>query len=351
MTRIAGATPPGEIVPCEPGAAVPLEGSAALGRLRYLARIARVYARPSSGPLSFWHERPEINEAAFGDSQRYFMRFQGKAAYAGPFDDAGIPLLDYQGDIGKQYNPIAIAQYGLARFNRWSHSADDADRAAWLAVARWLSQTLQPNAHGVPVWFHYFDWPYRQLLKAPWYSGLAQGNGLSLLVRAAQASSDPAFAASAHGAYQSFQRSVSEGGVLIEDDRGHVWIEEYLVDPPSHILNGFIWALWGVYDYARWTGLPEAKALWTACLRTLEARLDDFDTGWWSLYESPAGAARMLASRYYHTLHITQLRILHRLSGIDTFAARAGRFEGYLHNRRYRLKAFAGKALFKLCNY
>ena len=79
--------------------------SAALGRLRYLARIARVYARPATGPLSFWHERPEINEAAFVDGRRYFMRFQGKAAYAGPFDSAGVPLLDYRGDIGRSAQP------------------------------------------------------------------------------------------------------------------------------------------------------------------------------------------------------------------------------------------------------
>ena len=51
------------------------------------------------------------------------MRFQGKAAYAGPFDSAGVPLLDYRGDIGRQHNPIAIAQYGLARFNRWCSTA------------------------------------------------------------------------------------------------------------------------------------------------------------------------------------------------------------------------------------
>jgi hypothetical protein len=330
---------------------LPHQRSPALDRLRYLARIARVYARRSTGPLSFWHEPPEMNDAAFGGGQQYFMRFQGKAAYAGPFDRAGIPLLDYQGDIGKQYNPIAIAQYGLARFNRWCDRADDADLAGWVAVARWLTDELKPNSLGVPVWFHHFDWPYRQLLKAPWYSGLAQGNGLSLLVRAAQATGDLAFADSAHRAFQSFERSVGDGGVLVEDERGHVWIEEYLVDPPSHILNGFIWALWGVYDYGRWTGRAEAERLWQSCLRTLEARLDDFDTGWWSLYESPHGARPMLASRYYHTLHITQLRVLHRLSGIQAFAARADRFEVQLHNRAYRMRALAGKALFKLQNY
>ena len=261
------------------------------------------------------------------------MRFQGKAAYAGPFDGAGIPLLDYRGDIGRQYNPIAIAQYGLARFNRWCSTADDADRAAWLAVAQWLTQELKPNAHGVPVWFHHFDWPYRQLLKAPWYSGLAQGNGLSLLVRAAQATGDPAFAAGAHRAFQSFQRSVSEGGVLVEDDRGHVWIEEYLVDPPSHILNGFIWALWGVYDYARWTGRAEAENLWRACLRTLEARLGDFDTGWWSLYESPAGAAGCWPAAT--TTRCTSRSCASCIASAASthLPLRADRFEGYLHNR------------------
>jgi heparosan-N-sulfate-glucuronate 5-epimerase len=350
MTTIAEAVPDGEAGRLDPRA-LPRKCSPALGRLRYLARIARVYARPSTGPLSFWHERPEINDAAFGDGQKYFMRFQRKAAYAGPFDDAGIPLLDYRGDIGKQYNPIAIAQYGLARFNRWCDNADEADRAAWVAVAQWLTKELKPNVHGVPVWFHHFDWPYRQLLKAPWYSGLAQGNGLSMLVRAARATGDPSFADSAHRAFQSFERSVRDGGVLVTDERGHVWIEEYLVDPPSHILNGFIWALWGVHDYARWTGNANAEQLWRSCLRTLEARLDDFDTGWWSLYESPHNARPMLASRYYHTLHIIQLRVLHRLSGIETFAARADRFEAQLNNRVFRMRALAGKALFKLRNY
>jgi heparosan-N-sulfate-glucuronate 5-epimerase len=279
------------------------------------------------------------------------MRFQGKANYKGPFDDAGIPLLDYRGDIGRQHNPIAIAQYGLARFNQWSDSRQNADRNAWMAVASWLADELRQNAYGVPVWMHHFDWPYRQLLKAPWYSGLAQGNGLSMLVRAARETNAPEYARAAHRAFESFKRPVTDGGVIVTDDRGHVWIEEYLVDPPSHILNGFIWALWGVYDYARWSGNTEAERLWNRCLDTLEARLDDFDTGWWSLYEAPHAGRRMLASFYYHRLHITQLRVLHRLSGRGVFEERAERFARYFDNSASRARAFTEKALFKLRNY
>ena len=148
--------------------------------------------------------------------------------------------------------------------------------------------------------------------------------------------------------FQSFQRSVSEGGVVVEDDRGHIWIEEYLVDPPSHILNGFIWALWGVYDYARWSGQFDALRIWAAGVATLAKRLADFDTGWWSLYEARDGSREMLASRYYHTLHITQLRVMYRLTGIDAFSACADRFQTYLDRPSHRALAFGRKAIFKL---
>ena len=323
----------------------------ARARLDYLTRVLQVYANPGSGPLSFWHEAPELNAARHRDARQYFMRFRGKANYAGPFDAGGVPLIDYRGNIGRQYNPIAIAHYGLARFNRWCDGGDGGDRAAWLAASRWLVANLQPNVHGVPVWFHHFDWPYRQLLQAPWYSGLAQGNGVSLLVRAATETGDEVFAEAAHRAFQSLALPVSRGGVLVTDARGDVWIEEYLVDPPSHILNGFIWALWGVYDYAQWSRRSEAAALWATCLRTLETRLDDFDTGWWSLYEAPTTGQPMLASLYYHRLHVVQLRVLHELTGSDACAARATRFDAYARRPLSRARAYAGKAWFKLIRY
>jgi heparosan-N-sulfate-glucuronate 5-epimerase len=322
-----------------------------IARIAYLARLLQVYAQPGAGPLSFWYEEPELNEAYRRDPRQYFMRFRGKADYAGPFDAHGIPLLDYRGSIGRQYNPIAIAQYGLARFNRWCDSGRRTDEDEWLAGSRWLASTLQPNAHGVPVWFHHFDWPYKQLLTAPWQSGLAQGTGVSLLVRAAAATGDDRFGDAAHRAFRSLELSMADGGVLAVDAQGHVWIEEYLVDPPSHILNGFVWALWGVLDYARWSGRPGAARLWEECVNTLKARLSDFDIGWWSLYEASNTQQRMLASLYYHRLHAVQLRVLYDLTGIETFAAYATRFEAYARQPVSRARAFVEKAWFKVRRY
>jgi hypothetical protein len=317
----------------------------------YLARVLRVYMHKRSGPLSFWYEQPELNERAFRGLPDYFMRFAGKARYAGPFDPDGIPLLDYRGDIGRQYNPIAIAQYGLARFNACAAGGTSADRRAWLAAADWLAQAMRPNGHGVSVWMHDFDWPYRQRLRAPWYSGLAQGNGLSLLVRAAMTTQEPKYVAAAHLAFEPLRRDVSEGGVLVTDASRDVWIEEYIVDSPTHILNGFIWALWGVYDYARWSDRSDALRIWESCVATLAKHLADFDTGWWSLYEARDGSREMLASRYYHTLHITQLRVMYRLTGIDGFLTCADRFQTYLGRPSDRALAFGRKAIFKLRHY
>ena len=41
------------------------------------------------------------------------MLFESKANYNGHYDNNGIPLLNYHGDIGLQYNPIAISQWSL----------------------------------------------------------------------------------------------------------------------------------------------------------------------------------------------------------------------------------------------
>ena len=74
----------------------------------YLSLVWLNRARRRPGPDSFWHERPELNERAFNGGIDYFMRFAGKADYRGPFDTDGIPLLDYGGSIGTQYNPLAV---------------------------------------------------------------------------------------------------------------------------------------------------------------------------------------------------------------------------------------------------
>jgi hypothetical protein len=321
-------------------------------RIRYYRRIFRAYLGPGKSQLTFWHEMPQANSrAGYERLGEYYMAFAEKADYAGHYDAEGIPMLDYHGEIGLQYNPIAIAQYGLGNYNVYAQSRDSARKRRFLAASNWLRDHLDQNAQGVWVWMHKFDWEYRDTLRAPWYSGLAQGQGISLLVRAHCETGDASYLESACRAFESFFRSVKDGGVMYTDERGNPWIEEYLVDPPTHILNGFIWASWGIYDFGLATRDARARDLFLTVTRTLLRSLEQYDLGFWSLYEQSGTLLKMVASPFYHHLHIVQLRIMRLMTGEAKFLEFADRWEDYTRSPAKRAAALCYKSAFKLCYY
>lgn len=321
-------------------------------RAQYYRRIFRAYLLPGASQLTFWHETPQANPiACAGDLGEYYMIFAEKANYRGPCDSAGIPLLDYHGRIGLQYNPIAIAQWGLGSYNLYRQTGSENHRHKFLAASDWLCRHLEQNRFGLWVWNHHFNWEYRTPLRAPWYSGLAQGQGISLLVRAYKETGKREYQEAAHRAFATFLRSTDDGGVVCTDEHGAVWIEEYIVSPPTHILNGFIWAVWGVYDYFLATGNDAARELFRKTVQTLGDSLGHYDLGFWSLYEQSGTRLPMVASAFYHRLHIVQLRIMHGLTGDAVFARCADRWESYSRSRANRMRALGYKGAFKLCHY
>ena len=320
--------------------------------LSYYRRIFSAYLLGGKSHLTFWHESPAENPSATsGHLGEYYMLFAEKADYRGAYDSSGVPQLDYHGQIGLQYNPIAIAQYGLGNYNLYRRTADPGRRIKFLLSADWLCSHLEQNPRGLAVWNHHFDWEYRDTLKAPWFSALAQGQGISLLVRAHKESGDSRYMDAAQAAIACFFQPITEGGVAFTDASGDLWFEEYIVSPPTHILNGFIWASWGIYDYFLATEHPAARELFSRAVRTLLHNLDRYDLGFWSLYEQSGTRLPMVASSFYHRLHIVQLRVMHRLTGEDAFARVADRWERYSQSRIKRARSLIYKAAFKLCYY
>jgi len=320
-------------------------------RLNYYRRIFGAYLTPATSQLTFWHEQPAISDFTPGELGPYYMTFAQKANYAGPHDANGVPMLDYLGAIGAQFNPIAIAQYGLGNFNLYLKSGDASRRSKAVSTADWLVANLEQNPVGFWVWNHHFDFEYRTPLRAPWYSGLAQGQGISLLVRAHKETGDTRYLDAARRAFKCFQADVKDGGVIFTDRQGHRWIEEYIVDPPTHILNGFMWASWGVYDLVLATGDAAVLKIWNDSIDTLKANLNSFDAGYWSLYEHSGTRLRMIASPFYHRLHIVQLRVMAKLTGEPIFTEFANRWSLYQQSRMKRSRALVHKSVFKLCYY
>lgn len=337
-------------------------------RLRYYRRILPAYLGSGASQLSFWHETPEVNPLAFDNHGfgPYYMLFREKADYAGPYDNDGIPMLDYRGAIGRQYNPIAIAQWGLANGNIFFSTGDELRRERSLNAANWLAGNLEKNAHRLWVWNHHFNWEYRETLKAPWYSGLAQGQGISLLLRAHAMTGEERYREAAERAFTPLTKRIAEGGVLFEGSQdnhaaaslaigtsahNNLWIEEYIVNPPTHILNGFIWALWGVFDFWLARGDTTARQIFDRSAESLAANLPRYDTGFWSLYEQSGTKLKMLASPFYHQLHIVQLRVMARLTGKQKFIEFAERWEAYGKSSAKRTRALIEKSAFKLMHY
>jgi hypothetical protein len=321
-------------------------------RWHYYRRILPAYLSPVRSQLSFWHDTPEINPQATIDKLGdYYMLFREKADYDGHLDANGIPMLDYHGAIGLQYNPIAVAQWGLGNYNFFGQSGDKTRQQKTLKSADWLAASLEQNPLGLWVWKHHFDWDYRDTLKAPWYSGLAQGQGVSLLLRAYSQTKDEKYHQAAEQAFVPLTKTIDQGGVLFEDELQNLWIEEYLVNPPTHILNGFIWALWGVYDFWIARRDPSAKEVFDRGVKTILCNLENYDTGYWSLYEQSGTRLKMLASPFYHRLHIVQLRVMKNLTGDSRFADAAARWEMYAQRRVNRSRALVEKSIFKLVHY
>lgn len=318
-----------------------------MSKISYISRIISAYVLKKNSQLTFWHGTPEINKRATYDKLgEYYQKFSYKADYPGPFDENGVIILNYHGEVGKQKYHIAIAQYGLACYNRWKETGKKEWYDRFMNQVKWHVDNIKQNEYGIWLWYADFDWDYHGKLKSPWASGLAQGAGLSLLTRAYDETGDRRYLALCKKVFQSIVTPIDKGGVMNEIPEGE-WIEETLV-PAYHILNGFMWVILGVWDYYLLTGDENVKSWFERFIKTVENSLDKFDTGFWSIYEISDTKMKMLASYFYHSLHIVQLKILFNITGNKKLLQYAEKWERYRENPVNKNFALLYKSIFKL---
>ena len=140
---------------------------------------------------------------------------------------------------------------------------------------------------------------------------------------------------------------VAAGGALTEVD-GLPFFEEYPTRPPSLVLNGAIFALWGFHDVAEALGDRETRQWYEAGIEGLSSLLDRYDTGYWSRYDLYPHPAANVASSAYHLLHINQLSVLGRLTARPEFDSIRERFERYRESRACRARALRKKVAFRI---
>jgi hypothetical protein len=117
----------------------------------------------------------------------------------------------------------------------------------------------------------------------PWTSGLSQGTAIQALARAYSRLKEPTLLTAAQQALGLFQ-APPPAGVRVDTPAGAHYLE-YTYAPHERILNGFIQAVTGLYDYAKLTGDPLGLKLFEAGDAEARVEVPHYDTGAWSLYD------------------------------------------------------------------
>lgn len=326
--------------------------------IKYYKRIFNAYIfNKKQSNLSFWHTPLMANVLSKEDLVsvgRYPQNFIVKTRYSGETDENGVIKLNYYGELGHQYNLNAIAQIALGYYDLFLDEENILYKDSFLINANWFVKHGKITSDNIILWTYDFPWESREGHGNPPYrSALAQGQAISVLIRAHKITGDNKYAEIAQKGYNSFRYKFNEheAGVVSFDSECW-WLEESMVYPPTHILNGLIWALWGVYDYAKYFNDSHAENLFQNCVKTLEHNLHKWDLGEWTSYDIASGDDKgrpiMPASHYYQRLHIVQMESMYNLTGKEIFRKYKERWQKYMDSFYYRNKWLLKKIIFKL---
>jgi hypothetical protein len=207
--------------------------------------------------------------------------------------------------------PVEVAQLGLGA---WQEAKE---RASWRGVAKaaavGLAETLEPDGRLL----HRFEVGHTYRTGPSWSSAMAQGQAASLFIRVALDSDEGDLLRAAVAALRPIL--ACEADLVRMTPDGPV-LQEYPTVPSSHVLNGWIFALWGLYDLACLGDAP-AEDAFAAGVETLAGRLPLYAlAGGWSRYDLYPHPIAHVASPFYHRLHVAQLEATQVLAGGRRFA-------------------------------
>jgi heparosan-N-sulfate-glucuronate 5-epimerase len=255
----------------------------------------------------------------------YFVDFREKTTALGGLNPESL-------------QPVSLAQLALGWWERYL-DGDTMARIRFESLAASLaSQAIAVGAE--------LRWPItvavpKYNLESGWCSAMAQGQVASVFVRQHLLTGDDRWGDYALGAIRPL---VGESELVAETPAGRI-LQEAPTDPPSHILNGWIYALWGLWDTAVGLDHTEAAKGFAAGVVTLGSMLVAYDVGWWTRYSLFPHLLTDLAKPFYHRIHVLQLAVTAHATGDGELHATAQRWRRY-DRAPNRIAAVAQKGAF-----
>ena len=248
-------------------------------------------------------------------------------------DNPDILVPKYYVDTGEEiYFSIGIFQYGLAAYDLYLQTNEEIYRKKLIACADWAVNNQQGDGGWITFSYENPKYPY---------SSMAQGEGISMLIRAHIVTGNEQYMVAIRNAKDFMLKPISDGGTT--DYQGEdVYLYECIHDPL--ILNGWIFSLWGLYDYIKYIDDDEVKGVLNSTLNSLKKKLHEFDIKYWSKYDD----GKRICSPFYHKLHIAQLRAMHDLFGDEIYKEFADKWKAYQKSFWKPKRAFVKKAFQKI---
>jgi len=244
----------------------------------------------------------------------------------GLHDAQGVRMFSFNGKTWD--HPVAQGQWGLSNVTAYLNTGQQVylDRA--IANAQ---RNIDRRVESRGAWFYPYDFDLnrcagRPLLQAPWYSGMAEGVLLSLFTRLWQVTGDAKWREAADNTFAAFTLPPDPAlpWAVWVDTAGHLWLEEY---PESasvrgeRVMNGHIFALYGLYDY--WAGTSDQRAadVLDGAATTVRRYLPDpiRNLRWASNYSIGCPTPHLK----YHGIHTEQSLKLYEMTWAPEFATDA----------------------------
>lgn len=242
---------------------------------------------------------------------KLYQKATGKSPQHFIFDSTGVPIIVYQGSLGKQYNAVTVAEQAL----KYSGLNDTSARKSFFNCIKWLTDNFTILNDSSILFNDFYNWPSYQMT-SPWRSAMNQGRAMQAFIKAFEMTGDSAYLEYARKSMNSLYTEVKNGGLTYIDSSGY-WYEEYADDnvPQSRVLNGMIVVLQALSDFYKVDKDTGAYFLLNQGVKAVKNNLYLYNNKGHSNYDIFGKPA----SSWYHRFHIEQLGYLYTETGDPIF--------------------------------
>lgn len=294
-------------------------------------KVIKKWSKMLRGKSVFHVQQVEGKCYSLTEVKGYYNDLTGKVSPNTILDDEGVPYNITVGGI-KAYFPITIFQYGLGLYDLYLLEKKEDYLKKFLDIANWALTKQEKNG----LWNCMSCIGDKMHLSQ---SSMCQSEGASVLIRAYVETKEDKYYDAASRAIDYMILPIELGGTCYYKTNDYPIFQEYVSNDNLSVLNGWIFSIFGLFDYTLVNNKEKYKKILNNTVDCLAKELNKYDRKIWSNYDQKG----TIASPAYNDLHVMQLRLLNKMFNNKEFEIYANKFEKYQKSKLRKSFAMAVK--------